>query len=78
MIIASPLIMVPSFIAIAYLIARTVYDELAEKITLGLLITTAIAFILAYSVARVYLVVECFINLSHFPPEVYNEPACGR
>lgn len=68
MIIASPIVMVPLLVAIAYLRAATVYDELAEKITLGLLITTAISFFLAYSAARVYLVVECFINLSHLPP----------
>lgn len=30
--------------------------------------------LLAYVLARGYLVVECFINLSHLPAEVYNVP----
>jgi hypothetical protein len=32
------------------------------------------AFALVYLAARVYLVVECFINLAHLPAEVYKEP----
>ena len=30
--------------------------------------------ILLYALARVYLVVECFINLSHLPPSAYQLP----
>ena len=30
---------------------------------------------LAYILARAYLVVECFINLSHLPAEVYDVPS---
>lgn len=29
---------------------------------------------LLYPVARVYIIVECFINLVHLPPAVYQEP----
>jgi hypothetical protein len=31
-------------------------------------------YCLAYVAARVYLIVECFINLAHLPPGVYKEP----
>lgn len=27
-----------------------------------------------YALARAYLVVECFINVAHLPPEVYEVP----
>lgn len=37
------------------------------------LLLTGLTF-LAYILARVYLVVECFINLSHLPAEVYDVP----
>lgn len=34
----------------------------------------ALLLVLAYPVARVYLIVECFINLAHLPPAVYHQP----
>jgi hypothetical protein len=33
-----------------------------------------IAFSLLYAAARVYLVVECFINLAHLPEAAYQQP----
>ncbi|KAJ4368525.1 hypothetical protein N0V86_009430 [Didymella sp. IMI 355093] len=37
-----------------------------------------LVFGLVYSAARVYVVVECFMNLAHLPPEVYQEPSWSR
>lgn len=34
--------------------------------------------ILIYPAARMFLVIECFINLAHLPPEVYQQPAWSR
>jgi hypothetical protein len=36
-------------------------------------LTLVAVFGLLYLVARVYLVVECFINLAYLPDEVYRE-----
>lgn len=42
---------------------------------IGLLaLILAVLVLLAYVFARAYLVVECFINLSHLPAEVYDVP----
>ncbi len=40
----------------------------------SMLITLVGLILLAYILARGYLVVECFINLSHLPAEVYEVP----
>ena len=43
-----------------------------------LLVTMMMLFaflVLAYVLARAYLVIECFINLSHLPAEVYDVPS---
>lgn len=37
-----------------------------------------VALIILYVVARVYLVVECFINLAHLPPSAYQLPQWSR
>ena len=43
---------------------------------LVILVYTALALVaLAYMLARAYLVVECFINLSHLPAGVYDVPS---
>lgn len=47
--------------------------ELDKKFEWFLLITVALVA-LAYMMARAYLVVECFINLSHLPAGVYDNP----
>lgn len=39
-----------------------------------LALTLSILILLAYILARAYLVVECFINLSHLPAGVYDVP----
>ena len=39
-----------------------------------LILALMVLILLAYTLARAYLVVECFINLSHLPAEVYNVP----
>ena len=36
---------------------------------------TLMLFVLAYALARAYLVVECFISLAHLPAEVYDVPS---
>ena len=38
----------------------------------------AATFALAYVIARIYLIVECFISLAHLPPAVYREPEWSR
>ena len=40
-----------------------------------LLTSTAVLVFLAYALARGYLVIECFINLSHLPAGVYDIPS---
>ncbi len=39
-----------------------------------LVLLVSLACVLAYVLARAYLVVECFINLSHLPAGVYDVP----
>lgn len=46
-----------------FTIAKITYSNVSISIP-GLL--------LAYIVARAYLVIECFIDLSHLPAEVYD------
>lgn len=36
--------------------------------------TVSMLICLVYIAARVYLIVECFINVTHLPPAVYPEP----
>ena len=45
-----------------------------DHITLALSFCAAALVALAYMLARAYLVVECFINLSHLPAGVYDVP----
>ncbi len=73
----------------ALLIWSTVYTEtswhdskiLQTMIGLAIIICRCVTFILlillpiAYVLARAFLVVECFINLSHLPAEVYDVPS---
>ena len=40
----------------------------------GFMFIAAVLVLLAYMLARAYLVVECFINLSHLPAGVYDIP----
>ena len=52
-------------------------DHLSHDVFLSLgriLIGLVLLVLLAYVLARGYLVVECFINLSHLPAEVYDVP----
>ena len=46
-------------------------EECIGRFTLGL---AAFIILPAYISARAYLVIECFINLSHLPAEVYDVP----
>lgn len=57
------------------------HENLLWKITAVILysyLAGASVFFLVYTAARIYLVAECFINLAHLPPEVYNEPGWSR
>ena len=42
------------------------------------IVLTLLALFLLYPAARVYLVVECFINLTHLPESAYLEPEWSR
>jgi flagellar biosynthesis protein FlhB len=60
---------------------HVVLEYIAKIIKTTLKVVAAIAIwlpVLAYSMAyiggRVYLMVECFMNLAHLPSEVYKEP----
>ena len=46
-----------------------------DDIFWGLMLAALALVALAYMLARAYLVVECFINLSHLPAGVYNIPS---
>ena len=66
-------------ILILTLVREAIGDGTGNKIldsgSFYLLIITAIALaVLTYMLARGYLVVECFINLSHLPAGVYDVP----
>ena len=37
-----------------------------------------VLYILCYMAARVYLIVECFVNLAKLPPEVYTRPVWSQ
>ena len=45
-----------------------------QLVTSKFLFSLVILILVAYTLARAYLVVECFINLSHLPAEVYDVP----
>ncbi|KAJ8111466.1 hypothetical protein OPT61_g5945 [Boeremia exigua] len=78
-VVASPILILPSFLTPAAVIyTKVIRDGLADKIVKGVIYFAAVAFALVYSAARIFLVVECFINLSHLPPEVYKEPTWSR
>lgn len=62
---ASIIISLPLFI-LTVILPRVIVD-----------LTVASAFVL-YCLARVYLVVECFINLSHLPTSVYQIPGWSQ
>ena len=49
-------------------------EAIHNWITIPLLIPSLLLIIMAYTLARAYLVVECFINLSHLPAGVYDVP----
>ena len=46
----------------------------SSGLLLGLLFILGASACLVYVAARVFLLVECFINLAHLPPAVYVEP----
>ena len=49
--------------------------EFLMLLTMGPALVSVVAiFTLLYSAARVYIIVECFINLFHLPLEVYKKP----
>lgn len=50
-------------------------DRLSNKYYMEMVPLIAVYFLLlAYTLSRAYLVVECFINLSHLPAGVYDIP----
>jgi len=78
-IIAIPPIFVPLLYSFATAVDKfTTYRSWAEWFGLATAAVIAVTFMLIYSATRVYLVVECFISLSHLPLEVYKEPAWSR
>ncbi len=54
------------------------FTDLSKWVLNGLIhlstLVPSVLVLLAYILARGYLVVECFINLSHLPAEVYEVP----
>jgi hypothetical protein len=55
------------------------YAAIAVAICLAVcLALCCILLVLAYMAARVYLVVECFINLAHLPDDVYLQPQWSK
>ena len=46
-----------------------------ESISYYFLVVLLVSVLLAYILARAYLVVECFINVSHLPAGVYDVPS---
>ena len=50
-------------------------DFIHYKLDGILYVILVVLLILAYALARAYLVVECFINLAHLPAEVYDVPS---
>jgi hypothetical protein len=50
----------------------------AVFIAAGYTLIGVVCFCLAYIAARVYIVVECFLNLTHLPPGVYTQPSWSR
>ncbi len=60
----------------ALLIARLAsVSDLLEGCIIWSLLLPVYVWISAYALARAYLVVECFINLSHLPAGVYDVPS---
>ena len=53
------------------LFTRFIHSDLDDY----LCVILANLLLLAYALARAYLVVECFINLAHLPAEVYDVPS---
>ncbi|XPT04421.1 hypothetical protein M3J09_013499 [Ascochyta lentis] len=57
---------------------RTRVESQIESTVVYCIFGVLLIFMLTYVAARVYIIVECFINLAHLPPEVYIEPAWSR
>jgi hypothetical protein len=55
-----------------------VLSMIFSKMILGMLGIVTSLLVLAYPAARVYLVVECFVNLAYLPAEVFQEPDWSR
>lgn len=49
-----------------------------QKAAMFTLETLLSAYTLVYCAARLFMVVNCFINLTHLPPEVYTESSWSR
>ena len=59
-----------------YYIKTSFTDSLhLDTISAGFMLTASALVALAYMLARAYLVIECFINLSHLPAGVYDVPS---
>ena len=69
-------VMLVLFSAVEYLFRHPFSPGLLRSNYLRRLLHVAIYMVvLAYMLARAYLVVECFINLSHLPSGVYDVPS---
>jgi len=52
-----------------------IFGVMLPRLIFDLTVASAVAL---YCLARVYLVVECFINLSHLPASVYETPGWSQ
>lgn len=84
--IASPIVIIPTqfcaWVILSTKLASAGADEVVVKWLrkLGNVVTSVFltVYALVYAAARVYIAVECFINLSHLPMEVYGEPVWSK
>ncbi|KAL8782075.1 MAG: hypothetical protein Q9213_005716 [Squamulea squamosa] len=64
----------PIYTILVVIVNKIDESGLIRRLSMGVLTSSVLILLIAYVLARGYLVVECFINLFHLPAGVYNEP----